>query len=140
MKGNTVLATVIYALMILPFFGCAAMQTQDEMTDFMVETLAMTIGYEMRKSFEWTPTADQYFNWIMEGKINLDGAKIAEEYLRTVTHVLIANRLVRLASMVGFSLDDLGQVVGVDKVNIKYLQIAAQGFKMGLLLDAPPEA
>ena len=58
-----------------------------------------------------------------------------------VTHPLIANRLIRLAGMVGFDLNDAGNVINVDKVDIKLLQTAALGFKTGLSLgDVKPKA
>lgn len=125
--------TLAAVLCIIQIIGCGNQQT----TEFAVETLAMTVGYELRNDFEWTQSADSYFNAIMQGKVSLDAAQAAESYLRTITHPLIANRLVGLAGMVGFNLDEYGQVISVDKVNIRLLQTAAQGFRMGLLLDGP---
>lgn len=102
--------------------------------DFMVETLAMAIGYEMRNDFDWNKDVDAYYNAIMAGKLSLDAAQLAEGYLRGVTHPLLANRFVALAGRVGFDLNELGSVVGVGNVDIKLLQTAATGFRMGLLL------
>lgn len=116
--------------------GC---KKSDDMTQFAVETLAMSVGYELKNDFEWTPQADAYYQAIMDGNVSLDAAKAAETYLRTVTHPLIANRLVRLAGMVGFQLDDLGSVVNVDNVDIGLLKAAAQGFRLGMMLESQPD-
>ena len=130
------LAVSVIALLIgIAVQGCNFEQSETQ--DFAIETLSMAIGYELRSGFEWTADVDNYYNAIMEGKISLDAAKLAEGYLRERTHPLIANRLVKLAGMVGFSLDDAGGLIGVDKVDIHLLQVAAQGFKQGLLLDKP---
>ena len=126
---------LIILLVALSMFGCAGMQTNDEVTEFAVESLAMAIGYEMRGDFKWSSTTDAYYAWIMDGKVNLEGAKIAEGYLREVTHPVIANRMVRLAAMAGFDLDDMGGIVGVGNVDTQLLQAAATGFKVGLLLE-----
>jgi hypothetical protein len=107
---------------------------QSATQDFAVETLAMAIGYELRTGFEWTSSVDSYYNAIMEGKMSLDAAQAAEGYLKKKTHPLIANRLVKLAGMVGFDFD-AGKIIGVEKVNIHLLQVAAQGFRTGILLS-----
>ena len=52
-----------------------------------------------------------------------------------MTHPVIANRLVELARIMGFGLDDAGVIGSVDMVNIPMLQAAARGFKQGLMLD-----
>jgi hypothetical protein len=126
------LTLVLVAVCVLAV-GCK----QDATVEFTIETMALTAGYDLRNDFAWTETADQYFTAIMQGKVSLDAAKAAEGYLRTITHPLIANRLVSLAGMVGFDLNEYNQVIGVEHVNIKLLQVAAQGFRMGLLLDGP---
>ena len=124
--------TIIAILSALFFIGCAGMQSQP-MTEFAIETMAMGIGYELQEDFEWTESVDQYYAYIMEGTITLDGAKAAEAYLASVTHPLIADRMITLAGMAGFTLD-AGQIVGVERVNIRYLQVAASGFRSGLNL------
>jgi hypothetical protein len=132
----TILAVSIATLVIgVSLQGCNLEKSDTQ--DFTVETLAMAIGYELRNGFDWNASVDNYYNAIMEGKMSIDAAKAAEGYLRERTHPLIANRLVRLAGMVGFKMDDLGGIVGVEAVNIHLLQVAAQGFKQGLLLDRP---
>jgi hypothetical protein len=107
--------------------------------EFAIETLSMTIGYELRDSFEWTPEVDAYYQAIQEGKLSIDAAKTAEDYLRTVTHPLIANRLVKLAAMAGFDFDAYGHLIGIDKVDMGLLKIAALGFRTGLTLGGASE-
>lgn len=140
-KGNTMRTSFIKGLTFLLaaglLCGAAVITTgcqQSDTTEYIIETTAMAIGYDLRNSFDWTPTTDRYYNNIMMGNISLDGAKAAEAYLRTVTHPLIANRFVALAGKVGFTLDPLGHIIGVDGVNIPYAQAAASGFRQGLLL------
>jgi len=125
--------------MALTFIVAGCKDKERQVAELAIETIAMAVGYELRDSFVWTPEADSYYQAIMEGKMSLDGAQAAEGYLRTQTHPLIANRLVRLAEMVGFNLD-AGSIVGVDKVDMGLLKVAAQGFRMGMLLDAPVKA
>lgn len=125
---------ILLALVLLT--GCATMTVdRQEFTIFTVETIAIGIGYDMRDSFEMTPEIETYFTAIEQGKINLQGAQMAEQYLSSVTHPILANRLVRMAAMVGFDLNEAGNVVGVDRVDMRYLQAAARGFKMGLTLQ-----
>lgn len=134
MKRHTIIiCALVAAVMLAVFTGCK----QDDVTEFAVETLAMGIGYEVKGNFVWSEAADGYYQAIMEGKMSLDAAKVAEGYLREITHPLIANRFVRLAGMVGFDLSSAGEVIGVENVDMGLLKVAAQGFKMGLLLDAP---
>lgn len=124
------------ALCVAMLAGCAGMTAeQNEFAELTLETMAMGIGYDMRKSFKMTPEVQLYFDYIEAGKIGIDGARMAEGYLRKITHPLIANRIVRLSEMVGFDLDAAGNLVGVDRVDMRYLQLAAAGFKMGLSLD-----
>lgn len=125
----------VVAILAIGFMFFTVGCKQDQTTDFAVETLALAIGYELSSGFEWNEDVDRYYTAIMEGKLSLDAAQAAEGYLRTVTHPLIANRLVRLAGMIGFDMDDLGGIAGVDSVDIHLLQIAAQGFKLGLTLN-----
>lgn len=126
---------LILILSIALLTGCAGMTVeQEDLAEFAIETMAMGIAYELRGSFEMTPDVEWYFSAIEAGKLDLEGAQVAEQYLATVTHPLIANRMVRLAGMVGFDLD-AGSIVGVDRVDMRYLQTAAKGFKMGLALD-----
>jgi hypothetical protein len=116
--------------------GCATMTVDEqEVTEFGIESMAMLIGYEMRESFEMTPDIEFYFDAIEKGQINLQGAQMAEQYLSTITHPVLANRFLKMASMVGFDLNEAGNVVGVEKVDIRYLQAAARGFRMGLTLQ-----
>lgn len=115
--------------------GCAGLEEKPEVTEFAIESIGMAIGYELQGDFEWTDDVQWYYDAIMDGKITVDGAKAAEDYLKTVTHPMIANRLVRLAGMVGFDLDAAGSVIGVENVDITYLKAAAVGFKMGLDLE-----
>ena len=134
-KRWTIVAAVACAAAVaLTLCSCAGMTRQGDTAAFAVETLAMTVGYEMRNTFTWTPAADAYYTMIMSGVVSLDGAKAAEEYLRTVTHPLVANRMVRLAGMVGFDMSAASNIVGVGNVNIALLQTAATGFRSGLLL------
>ena len=130
MKWFVAIGLVTGMLMGAGAYGCK----QDQTAEFAVESLAMAIGYELRSSFEWTPQADSYYNAIMSGDISLNGAQAAESYLRTVTHPLIANRLIRLAGMVGFNLDTAGSVVGIGSVDLGLLKAAAMGFRQGTLL------
>jgi len=116
----------------LLFAGCAGMENQNELTEFTIESTAMVIGYELQESFEWSNSVQIYYDAIMADNITLDGAKAAEAYLSKVTHPMIANRLIRLAGMVGFELNVDGSIIGVDKVDKTYLKAAARGFKMGL--------
>jgi len=116
----------------LLFAGCAGMENQNELTEFTIESTAMVIGYELQESFEWSNSVQTYYDAIMADNITLDGAKAAEAYLSKVTHPMIANRLIRLAGMVGFELNVDGSIIGVDKVDKTYLKAAARGFKMGL--------
>ena len=117
--------------------GCTAnIHTKSEVTDFAVESLAMAVGYEVAqtKQFIWDETVQAYYDAIIEGEISLNGARRAEDYLRSVTHPLIANRLIKLAGMCGFDLDDYG-VIGVESVDMDLLRVAAVGFKQGLELE-----
>ena len=130
---------LILILICAVLLGGAVGCKQNDTAEFLVETMAMGIGYELRDSFEWTSDVDRYYVAIMDGKLTIDAAQAAESYLRTVTHPLIANRMTRLAGMLGFNLDDLGHIVGIGNVDIKMLQAAAFGFKMGLNLTTPPD-
>ena len=115
--------------------GLSSCKVQDEeLATFAVETAAMGIGYELKGDFEWNADVQRYYSAIMEGKIDLDAAQVAEGYLREKTHPLIANRMVTLAGMMGFGLNGLGQIVDVSAVKIPYLQAAAEGFRTGLTL------
>ena len=125
--------SVALLIFMVALTGCQ----QDDATELFIETLAMTAGYEMRNHFDWNEGVDNYYLGIMDGKITLDAAKAAEAYLKTRTHPLIANRIVRIAGMVGFTLNDVGEIIGVDKVDIGFLQTAARGFKDGLSLVGP---
>jgi hypothetical protein len=116
--------------------GCASMSVeQEDLAEFTVESLAIMVGYELRGSFEMTREVQWYFSAIDAGRLDLQGAQEAEAYLSTVTHPLIANRMLRLAAMVGFDLDQAGSVIGVDQVDMRYLQVAARGLRLGLDLD-----
>jgi hypothetical protein len=127
---------LLLIVLALALVGCAGWTVDHEdLADFTVETLAIAIGYELRGSFEMTPEVERYFAAIEAGRIDLQGAQVAEAYLGTVTHPLIANRMVRLAGMVGFDLDQAGSVVGVNRVDMRYLQAAANGFRLGLTLE-----
>lgn len=123
-------------LIMLISVGC----DQEQTAEFTIETIAMAIGYDMADGFDWNEGVDKYYNAIMEGKLSIDAAQAAESYLRTVTHPVISNRMVSLASKIGFDIDDLGGIVGVDNVDIHLLQVAAQGFRLGVTLKPPQQA
>jgi hypothetical protein len=125
---------IILSIITLAICATVISCEQQDRTSFAIETVGMTIGYELKDSFEWTPEVNRYYNAIMAGKLSIDSAKTAEAYLRTVTHPLIANRLVKLAGMAGFDFDGYGHVIGVDKVDMRLLKAAAQGFKSGFEL------
>jgi len=118
----------------LLFMGCAGMESNSELTEFTIESTAMVIGYELQGDFEWTSSVQAYYDAIMADNITIAGAQAAEAYLGSVIHPMIANRLVRLAGMVGFDLNDAGSIIGVGNVDKTYLKAAARGFKMGLEL------
>lgn len=123
---------------LLPFvtIGCAGIQVNDDaITEFAIESLAMGIGYEMKGAFEWSDGAEDYYLAIMDGEYSLEAAQLAEAYLRQYTHPLIANRMVRLAGMIGFGLNDMDEIVNIDAVDLRLLQAAARGFKSGLELS-----
>jgi hypothetical protein len=127
---------VLIIVLSLMFIGCAGLEFKDDvLTEYAIESAALLIGYELRDSFIWTDDAELYYGYIMSGMISLDGAKIAEEYLRTVTHPDIANLLVNLAAMAGFDLDATGNIIGIDNVNSRLLKAAAGGFRLGLTLE-----
>jgi hypothetical protein len=130
MKTRLILSVLAALLCAIIINGC----DQQDHTEYAIETLSMGIGWQLHDSFEWTPEVDRYYNAILEGKLSLDAAQTAEDYLRTVTHPLIANRLVKLAGMAGFDFDDYGHVIGVDKVDMGLLKVAAIGFRTGLTL------
>jgi len=130
------ISTVMIMCMAL-VVGCAGMESNPELTEFTIESTGMVIGYELQGDFEWTDSVQVYYDAIMAGQISLDGAKAAEAYLSKVTHPMIANRLVRLAGMVGFDLDAAGSIIGVGNVDTTYLKAAARGFKVGLDLTSP---
>lgn len=132
LRGRKELAVL---LLIMPLIGCAGQIPDDEMTTFAIESTAMILAYEIRDDFDWTDDTEQYYGYIMDGNLTLDGAKIAEEYLKTQTHPIIADRLVRLAVMAGFDLDQTGSIAGVENVDLGLLQAAARGFKSGLELE-----
>ena len=104
---------------ILPVFvmfsaiSCSRIANNEETIAFSIESTALLIGHELKDKFEWSDTAELFYLYIMDGKVTLESAKIAESYLREVTHPVIANRLVRLAGMVGFDLNDAGELIGV---------------------------
>lgn len=131
--------TIVLAILLFAgMAGCSGvLNSDDATTQFMIETIAIEIGYEMRNDFTWTETVDNYYTAIMEGKVTIDGAQAAEAYLKTVFHPVVANRLVKLAKLVGFDLSDVGSIAGIDNVDIALLQCAASGFKIGLNLVQP---
>ena len=124
---------IIFVLFLLT--SCASSQSQEEVTNFTVESMALLIGYEMRDSFEWTEQTEQYYQAILAGNLSLDGAQVAAKYLRETIHPVLADRMIRLAIMSGFDIDSLGNVIGISNVKLPLLQSAAQGFKMGLHLE-----
>ena len=79
----------------------------------------------------WTEDADAYYQGIMEGNVSVAGAQAAEAYLRTQTHPIIANRMVAIAKKVGFDLNDMGNVVGVEGVDIGLLKAGSPGLQDG---------
>ena len=130
-KRNTIFVIGAILVAMVAMTGCK----QDQIATDAIETVAMFVGYEIRNDFVWSQNADGYYQAIMEGQVSLDGAQAAEAYLRSKTHPVIANRMVKIAQRVGFDLDAANNIVGVDKVDIPLLKAAAQGFKMGLLLE-----
>lgn len=123
---------ILFLCVAVTLCGCSRMLNDQQSAEFTVETAAMALGYELAGDFVWTELADEYYMAIMLGQYTIDGARIAEEYLRTVTHPIIANRLVKIASMIGFGLDENGNIIDISDVDIKLLQAAAYGFKTGL--------
>ena len=116
--------------------GCATTgKTDPQVQTFAIESAAMVVGYEAQDQLQWTDEMEAYYQAIQSGIVTLDGAQAAEAYLRTMTHPVIANRLVELARIMGFGLDDAGTIESVAHVNIPMLQAAARGFKQGLMLD-----
>ena len=124
---------LLILLVCMSFIGCAGVQQNEELTEFAIQTMAMTIGFEMQDSFNWTPEVQVYYDQVMAGNLTLSAASTAEAYLKKTTHPLIANRMVRLAEMTGF--DVVGDsVIGIENVDIKLLQTAFTGFRTGLEL------
>lgn len=130
---------VAILLCILMFAGCGKIdffKSDIEKNDgFMTETLGMALGAEMKDSFEWTPEVEKRYQDIMDEKLSLGVAQAVEAYLSEHTHPLIANRVIRLAGIIGFDLDDAGSIIGIGDVDMRLLQAAASGFKQGLLLE-----
>lgn len=128
---------LLMVALVLPLcIGCSGvLNSGSPTTQFVVESIAIEIGYEMRNDFTWTEMVDKYYTAIMEGKVTINGAQAAEAYLKTVFHPVVANRLVKLAKLVGFDLSDIGSIAGIDNVDITLLQCAASGFKIGLNLE-----
>ena len=121
---------ILFSILLI---GCAGLQIQDNQTaEYAIETMAILAGYDIASRFEWTSDTQKYYSAIMEGNVSLDGAQAAEAYLRTVTHPVLANRIIRLAEMCGFTLGLNSQVIGIENVNIPLLQTVAVGFKQGL--------
>lgn len=137
------LAILIVFTMIFSSFGCAGWDNikKEDVANFAIETLAMWIGYKMQESFTWTEDAQGYYMAIQQGSLDLIAAQKAQKYLFNNTHPMIADRMIRLGTMVGFTLNGMtGEVIGIDEVDIGLLQVAAEGFKMGLYLDEEPNA
>ncbi len=126
---------ILIALTGFLFAGCAGMQQKKEVSEFVIETMAMTLGYEMQDSFVWTDDVQQYYDAVMDGEINLLAVQTAESYLKESTHPIIANRMIRLSEMIGFDLAGNDSITGIDNVEIKYLQAALAGFRLGLELQ-----
>ena len=122
------------AVAVIFFSGCAGTQKNQEIAVFAVETIGMSIGYEMRDTFVWSDEVQKYYDAIMNGELNLLAAQAAEAYLKKRTNPILANRIIRLAEMSGFDLEN-GQIVGVGTVDIAQLQAAFTGFKLGLELQ-----
>jgi len=115
--------------------GCATTgKTDPQVQAYAIESAALMAGYEAQDSLQWTDEMEAYYQAIQSGTVTLDGAQAAEAYLRTMTHPVIANRLVELARIMGFGLDASGVIESVEMVNIPMLQAAARGFKQGLML------
>jgi len=115
--------------------GCATTgKTDPQVQSFTIESAAMVVGYEAQDQLQWTDEIEAYYQAIQSGTVTLDGAQAAESYLRTMTHPVIANRLVELARIMGFGLDASGMIESVATVNIPMLQAAARGFKQGVML------
>jgi hypothetical protein len=116
------------------FLGCAGLRQNKEVAEFSIETLAMTLGYEVRDSFVWSDEVQKYYDAVMVGNITLSAVTTAEVYLKENTHPIIVNRMIRLGEMSGFDSVD-GSIIGIDNVNIEYLQTAFTGFKIGIELQ-----
>jgi hypothetical protein len=131
----------IIALAVFMFFQfvIACKYDENKMTKFTVQTIAMAAGYEAKqRGFEVSDEVQGYYEAIMMGKMDLIAAQKAEVYLRGHTHPVIANRLVEMAKMTGFSFDSYGSVIGVEGVDMPLLQAAADGFRIGLSLSEKP--
>ena len=129
------LKKLLSVVLLIVFVGCAGQIANDQMTEFAIETAAILVGQEVQGSFDWTDDTEQYYQYILAGKLTLEGAKIAEAYLARQMNPLVANRLIRLAAMAGFDLDAAGSIAGVANVDMTLLQAAARGFKLGLELE-----
>ena len=125
---------VLIALFVFLLAGCAGLQQNKEVSEFAIETMAMTLGYELRDSFVWSDEVQEYYDAVMAGNITLSAVNTAEVYLKENTHPIIVNRMIRLGEMSGFDFVD-GSIIGIENVNIEYLQTALTGFRIGIELQ-----
>jgi hypothetical protein len=121
-------------VMATAFTGCATIG-QSEQMEFTAGTVAMYAGYELRDQFEWTDEVECYYRAIMDGELTLDAAKLVEAYLYERYPDIVANRLIKLASMVGFDLNELNQITSIENVDMGLLKVAASEFRAGLNMD-----
>lgn len=130
MKSFTGVIAFLFVLI-----SCAGMQVnQNETNEFIIESLAMVVGNELKNDFEWDAKVDKYYTAIMNGEMSIDGAKAVEVYFSKKYPPILVNRFIKIASLAGFDLNAAGSIIGVENVDIGLLQAAASGFKMGLEL------
>jgi len=106
---------------------------QTSTAEFIIESAAMALAWDMRNDFEWTADVEKYCQAIMAGQVTSDGANAIVNYFSAKYPPLIVNRVVKLASMLGLGVDGT-VIVSIDGVDIGLLQAAASGFRKGIEL------
>ena len=133
MKWFVAVGIVIGMLMGAGAYGCK----QDQVTSLIIETAAMQLGYEVRNSFAWDENTMRYYDDFIEGRITVEAAQLAEGYLRSMRHPVIARQFTKIAGLVGCTIDPVGNIIGVSGIDPSLLKVAAQGFRQGTLLQGP---
>lgn len=122
----------ILVMLLCGLIGCSKNVKNGDLVLYTIETVGVEVGYELRDSFVWTDQVQIYYDAVMAGNLTPDMVQLAEAFLKEQTHPVIANRIIRLAILCGFTVEPDGVLTGVENVDLQHLQAAIRGFKQGL--------